>query len=186
MIDWNGIGPDTKYPKVYDRLVELTHHENERVRRCAVTSLADEASHRLLPHLERLASKDDNRILESCLRAIKEHPDEKYGELLLKLAGRGSHGTRSSAIATLGLPVYRKSLPGLAKFLTERPFNGYAINTIVKAQGKDSLPLLIRELEKKNHINGMVYLHLKQLTGESFESNPAPWLAWWKQQQKNR
>ncbi|MCH7728839.1 MAG: hypothetical protein IH991_20490, partial [Planctomycetes bacterium] len=88
--------------------------------------------------------KDPRKLL----RAIKEHPDEQYGELLLKLAGRGSHGTRSSAIATLGLPVYRKSLPGLAKYLTERPFNGYAINTIVKAQGKDSLPLLMSELEK--------------------------------------
>ena len=74
----------------------------------------------------------------------------------------------------------------MAKYLTKRPFNGHAVNTIVKAQGKDSLPLLIRELEKKNDINGMVYLHLKQLTGEGFENTPEPWLAWWKRQQKDK
>jgi len=179
LVDWSDMRPASRFPEVYDRLVDLTRHDDERVRSNSVRTLRYYAGQRLIPHLKRLREEQRDDIRIECSIVMGEHPSEDFMDLLVELANDPSQRVRERALSDLGQTPYRKAVPKLAPLLKDEKVWGYAVAAIADAGRNDALPLLFNELESGNDVGGMIYQHLRRLTGQNIQSKPEPWLNWW-------
>ena len=177
-----GMRPAAKFPEIYDRLVELSHEKNDRVRAASVSTLMHYGSKRLVPHLKRLIEDPVENVRVDCAYVMDDHADENLADLLFQLVDDKQQRVRTRAIDALGNPVYRKSIPRLVPYLSDKHVHGYAVHAIADAGGEDALPVLMAELAKGNDVGGMMYQHLRRLTGQRFDENREMWVEWWKRQ----
>jgi len=182
LVDWSGMRPASRFPEIYDRLVDLTSHDDHRVRHISVRTLRYHAGQRLIPHLKRLCEEQRDDIRVECSIVMGEHPSEDFIDLLVELANDPSQRVRERALSDLGQTPYRRAVPKLAPLLKEEQVWGYAVAAIADAGRNDALPLLFNELESGNDVGGMIYQHLRRLTGQKIQSKPEPWLEWWRKQ----
>lgn len=179
LMDWIPIELNDETRSTFDRLVELTRHENDRVRRSATRSLASKAPQLLGPEFERLCTDKVNDIREACTLALRSAPDPTHADILFKLAADAEQTIRESAFSSIANLKHPPSMKRLLPYLRDTKVHGYAVSALASMGGKDAIPLMMSELESGNDVGGMVYQHLRRLTGEDFEDKPEPWLAWW-------
>ncbi|MFM9962446.1 MAG: M56 family metallopeptidase [Planctomycetaceae bacterium] len=180
LMDWVQIELNDKTRADFERLVELTHHENNQLRNRAVRSLRGKAPSLLAPEFERLITDKVEDIRKECAFALRDRPDPKFADILFKLADDPSEQVRIEALSSIANLDHPPSMKRLLPHLRDKKVHGYAVSALASMGGKDSLPLMMSELEAGNDVGGMVYQHLRRLTGEKFEEKSEPWLAWWK------
>ncbi len=182
LMDWIPIQLNDETRAAFERLVELTRHENEKLRNRAVRSLRGKAVKLLNPELLRLSQDQSVDIRKECAYALRDKPDPKFADILFQLADDPNEQVRIEALGSIANLDHPESMKRLVPHLRDKKVQGYAVSALASMGGKDALPLLMSELDVGNDVGGMVYQHLRRLTGETFEGKPEPWLAWWKQQ----
>lgn len=182
LMDWIPIQLNDETRPAFERLVELTRHENEKLRNRAVRSLRGKAVQLLNPELLRLSQDQSVDIRKECAYALRDKPDPKFADILFQLADDPNEQVRIEALTSIANLDHPESMNRLVPHLRDKKVHGYAVSALASMGGKDALPLLMSELESGNDVGGMVYQHLRRLTGEKFEGKPEPWLARWKQQ----
>lgn len=181
LVDWTNFELNDQTRADFARLVELTHHENDRLRIRAVRSLCGKAPSLLEPELNRLITDNVEDIRKECAFALRDRPDPKFADVLFKLAVDPSVQVRIEALSSIGNLNHPASMKRLLPHLRDKQVQGYAASALASMGGKDSLPLMMSELEAGNDVGGMIYQYLRQLTSETFEDKPEPWLTWWRQ-----
>ncbi len=182
LMDWIPIQLNDETRPAFERLVELTRHENEKLRNRAVRSLRGKAVQLLNPELLRLSQDQSVDIRKECAYALRDKPDPKFADILFQLADDPDEQVRIEALTSIANLDHPESMNRLVPHLRDKKVQGYAVSAVANMGGKDALPLLMSELNGGNDVGGMIYQHLRRLTGEKFEGKPEPWLAWWKQQ----
>ncbi len=181
-MDWVKIELNDQTRADYELLVKLSRHENDQLRHRALRSLSGKAPQLLAPEIERLAADKHDEIRKSVAVALRSKPDPKFADVLFKLADDSNEQVRIEALSSICNLDHPASMPRLVPHLRDKKVHGYAVSALASMGGKDALPLLMSELKSGNDVGGMIYQHLRKLTGEKFEEKPEPWLAWWAQQ----
>ena len=180
LVDWVKIEVNDKTRPDFARLVELTHHQNDQLRRRAVRSLRGKGPELLAPELDRLVDDAVDEIRKECAYAVRNLGDPQFADVLFKLADDRNEQVRIEAFSSMRNLHDLASMKRLLPYLRDTKIHGYAVSALARMGGKDSLPLLFGELQSGNDVGGMIYQHLRLLTGEPLEEKPEPWLAWWK------
>ena len=168
--------------EMHDRLVELTQHNNDRVRYQSVRTLRSVAPVRLRPHLARLCGDPKASIRRELAITIGKLKDPASTKLLVQLLQDEDERVRQWVWSAMADPAYRGAIPDLVPYLKDKRRRSSVLRTIVQAGGTSALPILMNELRQDNDLDRVVHHYLRQLTGEDFETREE-WLAWWK---KNR
>jgi uncharacterized protein (TIGR03067 family) len=182
LMDWVQIELNEQTRPDFERLVELSRSEDDRMRRRAVQALGRKAMPLLAPELDRLVSDKNDEIRESIAVSLRSNPDPKFAEVLFKLADDSNEQVRIEALSTIGNLKHPPSMKRLMPLLKDKRVHGWAVSALASMGGKEALPLLMTELKTGNDVGGMIYQHLRLLTGEKFADAPEPWLEWWKEQ----
>lgn len=180
--------PLDDFPRVYERLGELTSHENSRVRFASVRSLVSTQPKRLVEHFERLENDEDADVREQVCLAIRELKNPMFQDHLVQMALRqpvnqADTNVRHAALQALADPAFGSACDDLLPLLDEQAIYGYALSTIVHAKGKKALPILFEMLQAGRDPSNLVKQYLPRLTGKNFETDDE-WLEWWKKQSK--
>jgi beta-lactamase regulating signal transducer with metallopeptidase domain/HEAT repeat protein len=179
LIDWIPVQLTEETRPAFERLVELTRHDNDELRRRAVRSLRSKAPKLLEPELARLRNDRAAEIRKECAYALRVKPSPQFADLLFQLADDADEQVRIEAILSIGNLSDTTSMERLKPLLRDKRVQGYAVAALVSIGGKDALPLMMSELENGNAMGGMVYQHLRKLSDQSYEDKPEPWLDWW-------
>ncbi len=182
MLGFTRIANTPENRAIFQRLVELTHHQDDRIRRRAANALRCEAPALLAPHLARLSRDSVARVRSECAITMQRLKDPKHADMLLALVDDEDRQVCGWAINALGDPAFRAAIPKLVPYLRDERIHGYVVSTIVDAGGQTALPVLMNELQQGNDIGGMIYQHLRRLTGQKF-GTAKEWLEWWAKQQ---
>jgi HEAT repeat protein len=182
LIDWVPIQRTEATQVVFDRLLELTHHENDRLRYRAVRSLRGKAPSMLGTEFDRLVTDKMVDIRKECALALRSDPDPKYADILFKLLEDVDEQARIEALSSIANLKHVPSMKRLLPYLHDKKIHGWAVSALARMGGPDAVPLLIGELQSGNDVDGMIYQHLVQITHENLDAKPEPWIAWWRKQ----
>lgn len=182
LVDWIPIERTNATQADFDRLVELTHHENDRLRYRAVRSLRGKAPSLLETEFDRLVKDPMKEIRSECALALRSNPDPKFAEVLFTLLDDENEQVRLESLSSISSLNHPPSMERLLPCLRDQKIHGFAVSALASMGGRDAIPLLIAELQSGNDVGGMIYQHLVLLTQEQLESKPEPWIAWWRKQ----
>lgn len=176
---WVNISLNEETRADFELLKTLTRSEDAKLRSRAVRTLSDKAPDLLASELTRLATDPEEPVREWVSRIRTDDPASELIDALFVLTRDSKESIRTDAISAIGRMGKPELMSRLRPLLRDPKVHGWAVAAIVESGGKRSLPLLMEELKAGHDVGGMVYQHLKRLTGQSFEDKPEPWLAWW-------
>ena len=163
----------------FELLKTLTRSDDDKLRTRAMRTLADKAPDMLVSELPRLV-KDPVEDIRNYLTYMRPSgaPIE-FVDAMFVLTQDPRESIRRQAISAIGNLGDTKLMTRLQPLLKDKQVYGWAVSAIIDSGGQQALPLLMDELKSGNDVGGMIYQHLKRLTGQAFEDQPERWLAWW-------
>lgn len=145
------------------RLLELTAHENDRIRRGSFRALVKRAPRLLVPHLDRLCTDSVRDIRSYCISVMRELKDPAHTERLVALAFDKDARVRGSALMALGDPVHRKAIPRLAPLLKGGGRDMHQAQwAIVGAGGPEAVAVLVQEIRQGNTVGNSIFQALQR------------------------